>query len=229
MNFSGLQILASDVPRNGAEQMAADDFLLRSAAVPVLRFYTWSDRHQATCGYSHDLNEVSRAHPGWQWTRRRTGGGLVFHDRDCTLALVLPGGRIAGGIGEFYRLFHTALARCLSECGVPCRLAHAPASPHAGNACFQAPVPHDLLDANGAKLAGGALRRTRHTLLYQGSVHVPPDLLLQFQSSLPGILSPDWSTHPGFSETDEETIRSLLPLFPGHKTEGFLVSESENF
>ena len=75
---------------------------------------------------------------------------------------------------ETYRLIHAALASALARAGLTVRF-HQGFSESVlssdGNACFQRPVPHDLM-ADGGKIAGGAQRRTRAGLLHQGSVRL---------------------------------------------------------
>jgi lipoate-protein ligase A len=100
--------------------------------------------------------------------RRWTGGGVVLHGEDLTYSLLIPKGIEAGAPGESYRLIHGSLCRALADLG----FAAEPAGSSAGKssrACFENPVPHDVL-VNGRKVAGAAQRRTRLGLLHQGSI-----------------------------------------------------------
>jgi lipoate-protein ligase A len=216
LDWTGLRILSADSPRDGRGQMATDLFLLETTTSPVLRFYHWTDRHQATCGRATDPASLLEPFPVWQWTRRPTGGGLVFHDTDFTLSVILPwpSSPLAIKPRDFYRHFHQAVRDTLSEIGLPCVLTpEHPSTAHAAHpACFQAPVPFDLLDPQGHKLCGGAIRRTRHALLYQGSVRLPPPLHERFSTRLPHHLCPTAQPHKALSLAEEQLIQAHARL-----------------
>src|SRR5436190_21177439 len=71
-------------PRSAAENMALDEALLHSVAIPrkpVLRFYSWSEP-AASFGYFQKYKEIERLTQLRPLVRRPTGGGLVPHNRD---------------------------------------------------------------------------------------------------------------------------------------------------
>lgn len=219
MNFdwSGLQVLDDDRPRDAAGQMAADALLVHSSSNPVLRFFLWSDCRQATCGRATDPQEVRQRFPEWNWARRPTGGGLVFHDSDCTFSVILPRiPRQPAGLSarEFYATLHRLLAQALQNLGIAVQLApESPGSAASTSPCFAAPVPFDLVRPGGEKIAGGALRRTRTTWLYQGSIRAPGVSSRVLLPTLPNLLHPHWTPHPGFSPAEEAFIAATQSGF----------------
>jgi lipoate-protein ligase A len=162
--------------RHGAAHMAMDEALLLQSIEPVLRFYNWP-QPEITIGFFTPISEVTvRDEPA---TRRWTGGGIVEHGEDVTFSLAIPRRFLKKGVpaGERYRQIHEALSRALRAAGLT-RVEAAPAisaPPESSpGVCFSAPVAWDVIDTEGgAKLAGGAQRRSKAGLLHQGSVRLP--------------------------------------------------------
>lgn len=174
MVFRRLMLWLDPIPRPGPEAMAVDEWLLEQAAAPVLRIYQWAG-NWATIGCFGDLAAARSAIPGVGWVRRWTGGGVVDHRADWTYTLAVPTGEpLACCRGaESYRRIHQALEETLRLEGLATRLSAG--DEQTGSAlCFANPVPHDLVGAAGAKLAGAGQRRTKTGLLHQGSVAAAP-------------------------------------------------------
>jgi Lipoate-protein ligase A len=150
---------------NGAVHMALDEGMLRLAETPALRIYRWRES-EVTFGYPMRWSEVESFAAGRPATRRCTGGGLVEHGADVTVALSVPATHPFAHIApvEAYRTIHEALRNALDDPEISLAPCGNPTS-----ACFAAPSPHDLVSGS-RKIAGGALRRSREGLLYQGSV-----------------------------------------------------------
>jgi lipoate-protein ligase A len=129
-------------------------------------------------------------------TRRPTGGGIVDHRDDWTFALVIPRGHplYDARATESYRQVHAALAAALrnqaqpvilkEHCEPACDLSDSDLSaldsqlsapgPKGPSVCFLRPELYDVLHADtGAKVAGAAQKRTKHGLLFQGSIAKP--------------------------------------------------------
>ncbi|NBS14053.1 MAG: lipoate--protein ligase family protein [Verrucomicrobia bacterium] len=201
--------LLLDGASSPARNMAVDEALLRHVKSPVLRIYGW-DVDCVSIGYFQKAAVASTDRP---FVRRYTGGGLVEHGRDLTYTLVLPSDHplTTAGTLPSYRSIHEAVAQALEDCGVQCRLATA--QPQKDDAsCFLKPVPADVLNSEGNKLAGAAQRRTRQGCLHQGSIllpqvipaTLPKNLTIQLQTCLQvelrtSTLSPD----------EEKTCREL--------------------
>ncbi|MBC7981257.1 MAG: lipoate--protein ligase family protein [Armatimonadetes bacterium] len=169
MIFNELEVWFDPVPRAGPEAMAMDEWLLENCEMPLLRIYDW-DGDWGSLGYFAKLAEARASMEGVSWVRRPTGGGVVDHRGDWTYSLVVPRGCVLAEMRgrESYRLVHEILMAVLkSEGGVP-ELSDGGDKP--GGLCFENPVPFDLVDGNGRKLAGAAQRRGKKGLLHQGSV-----------------------------------------------------------
>lgn len=150
--------------------MACDEVMLSGAAQPVLRHYQWPPLH-ASLGCTLSWKTAQRELPGRLWVRRWTGGGVVAHGDDWTFSLVLPAHSRAARLPAraLYHEIHLAVAQALSACGYSVRLAsEEEASPRA--ACFAGLSCGDVVEASGRKVCGGAQRRSRLGILYQGSL-----------------------------------------------------------
>jgi lipoate-protein ligase A len=176
-----------------AENMAADFLLLKRAPADRARFRHYGWRSPAfTFGYSQKIADIrAQLPPGgpFELCRRATGGGLVDHRDDWTYALVLPRGHALEEMraSQSYRLVHEALAAALAAQGVPAELqpaipqielgdphgagALSSRSGHPATVCFQRAEVFDVCHAaTGAKLAGAAQKRSKHGMLFQGSI-----------------------------------------------------------
>lgn len=171
-----------------AENMATDFLLLQRYPEPArarFRHYDW--RSPAfTFGYGQKIAYVRQQlaalapdeHP--DLTRRPTGGGVVDHRDDWTFALVIPRGHALydARATESYRQVHAALAGSLRDQGRPVILkercepaADGETCAAAPTVCFVRPELYDVLRADtGQKVAGAAQKRSKHGLLFQGSI-----------------------------------------------------------
>ena len=165
------------------EHMALDEMLVRERPSEVtLRFYNWTSGPALTFGYAQFVREVRAQTAAQQFTgeicRRPTGGGVVYHIDDLTLSLIFSS---AEKPTEIYKNLHSAVQAALTLSGLSAQLfdkklpasAYAPSQHHQASACFTNPVENDLMQANGQKMLGGAIRRFGQTVLYQGSLQAP--------------------------------------------------------
>jgi len=172
----------------GAAENMASDFLLlqRYPRADAVRYRHYGWRSPAfTFGYSQKIAFVrGQLPPGgtFDLCRRPTGGGLVDHRDDWTYALVIPRGHPLEEVRatQSYSAIHEALAGAFRAMGVPVALKSAsepPAFPGpAGPAgvCFERAEVFDVVHAeSGAKVAGGAQKRNKRGLLFQGSIWKP--------------------------------------------------------
>jgi lipoate-protein ligase A len=218
-----------------AENMALDFMLLqrypREAAVRY-RHYGW--RSPAfTFGYSQKISFVrSQLPPGetFDLCRRPTGGGVVDHRDDWTYALVIPRGHPfeEARATQSYRTIHEALADALGAAGVPVALksvsepkaAAEPGGP--AGVCFERAEIFDAINpATGAKIAGGAQKRNKRGLLFQGSIWKPAaganaldwDLFgAEFAVRLAGALGSDAAAAP-WPEFSEDEVDALVEQY----------------
>lgn len=169
-----LALWIDDAERDGYVNMAVDEWLLERTERPMMRVYRWQPGWGSFGYFVADAEAAEVLGIERKRVRRWTGGGVVDHARDWTFTLAVPGRQWLAGMkgAASYRVIHAALARALGELGVEARLVGAARSVRGGD-CFLQAVEHDLVDADGRKLAGGGQRRARHGLLHQGSVVVP--------------------------------------------------------
>ena len=175
MLFEKMIEIREDTPRSAPLNMALDEVLLRDAREPLLRIYRWEGA-AVSFGYFGKYAPVAAAWPGRAIVRRMTGGGVVPHGLDLTYSLIVPEGHAfaARSPRDVYRVVHEALGALLAGDGEAPALAVPPIGAGTG-ICFESPAEFDLL-ARGRKVAGAALRRTRHGLLLQGSIQELPAL-----------------------------------------------------
>jgi lipoate-protein ligase A len=157
------------VPHAAALNMGIDEALLKVISGPVLRVYRWT-RPAVSFGYFERWEPVRAAYPERDAVRRWTGGGVVLHGEDFTYSLLVPPGWGAEELapGAAYGVIHGALCLALADAGIRAEGASA-ARQKVSQACFENPVPHDVM-VDGRKVAGAAQRRTRRGLIHQGSV-----------------------------------------------------------
>ena len=165
--FTSLTVCHDIDSRSAAMNMAIDEALLETAAIPSIRFYEW-DHPALSFGYFGKFEDVAAYQR--DIVRRWTGGGIVFHGEDLTYSLVIPRGSPAfeESSMSIYERTHAAIREALATNGHVSELA-ANAGPKISESCFANPVRADVL-LNGRKIAGAAQRRTRRGLLQQGSI-----------------------------------------------------------
>ncbi len=166
-----------------AENMASDFLLLQRYPEPAaarFRHYGWR-RPAFTFGYSQKIAYVRAQLPAderVELCRRPSGGGVVDHRDDWTYMLVIPRGHALydARAVDSYRVVHAALAETLLALGQPARLQDRcpPAAedcPAGPSVCFVRAELHDVIHPDSqAKIAGAAQKRSKHGLLFQGSL-----------------------------------------------------------
>lgn len=202
--------LILDGQSSAYKNMAVDESLLRLAETAVLRIYGW-EQVCVSIGYFQKFSVVGTGIP---FVRRYTGGGLVEHGRDLTYTLVLPANHpltLAGTIPS-YRAIHHGVASALQAAGIACALATAqPKKDHAS--CFLKPVPADVLNPQGVKLAGAAQRRTRQGCLHQGSILLPGPIPARLMELLPDHLARAVQTSWNVAERTPQEVELGEKLF----------------
>jgi len=170
---------------DAATNMALDASLLSSlpAGAAAFRHYGWTEPAM-TFGYSQRWEEVRAIAPeGVRLCRRMTGGGIVDHRNDWTYALIIRSGSPAAEISstELYAAVHRAIADALAHQNFETTLAPCPRKCDARptkiegpDQCFIQPVMNDVLNTEGVKIAGAAMKRTKEGLLLQGSIDRHP-------------------------------------------------------
>ena len=204
--FAKILLWMDPVMRSGPEAMAVDEWLLETATLPVLRIYGWQG-DWASIGYFGEIAAARSAFPGVNLVRRWSGGGTVDHRVDWTYTLVAPQSEaLATWRGaESYRRIHSALAETLAAEGIDARMS-AGGDETGAVLCFENPVHYDLLDSGDRKLAGAGQRRSRHGLLYQGSVAASchdPVKSQERSEDLAGRLAREWKIFAAHPESED--------------------------
>ena len=195
--FATLAVYKDVAVHSAAMNMAIDEALLESAAVPSIRFYGWHSP-ALSFGYFGRFSDVAICAGERDLVRRWTGGGIVFHGDDITYSIVLPSSDPAflESSMTIYEKIHRALADALNAIGQKAVVAGGGDAGRAlateatitasGDNCFASPVRDDVM-IDGRKVAGAAQRRTRRGLLHQGSIQgvvVTIDFAQRFVRSL---------------------------------------------
>ena len=178
--------LLSDRTDAAPANMAADFLLLQhypQSAHARFRHYGWR-RPAVTFGTSQKIAWVREQLPAiedgeFELCRRPTGGGVVDHRDDWTYALVIPRGHDLGDARATvaYEAIHRAVCTCLQAQDVPaalqeqCEPCAEDEAPKGPGVCFTRPELYDVIHARtGMKIAGAAQKRSKHGLLFQGSI-----------------------------------------------------------
>jgi lipoate-protein ligase A len=182
--FKALHVYHDPAAHVAAINMAIDEALLESTAVPSIRFYGWQSP-ALSFGYFGKFSDVAMYARERDLVRRWTGGGIVFHGTDLTYSIVIPTSDpvFRESSMTIYEKIHGALCNALNVMGERAVVAGGvdPGSriaagggtrtgiSDAGYSCFANPVRADVM-INGRKVAGAAQRRNRRGLLQQGSI-----------------------------------------------------------
>jgi len=213
--FGRLQVCHGVSRHSAAMNMAIDEALLETAVYPTIRFYRWRSP-ALSFGYFGKFSDVAVYTAERDLVRRWTGGGIVFHGDDLTYSVVIPANDPAFDESSIaiYEKIHRALCEGLAASGQDPELANVAALDERrksrkgdlqiaqrrtgdhrsletairdrGYNCFANPVRADVM-MDGRKIAGAAQRRTRRSLLQQGSIQgitMNTDLVEKFAQAL---------------------------------------------
>ncbi len=145
----------------------------RPTLVPLLRVYGWS-HPTVSLGYFQKWSPSLSN--GLALVRRPTGGGLVEHGDGFTYSVIIPKTHTLAALPtlEIYREIHEAVRKALGEIGTESTLNIQRSTLNAQRnepiaRCFVQPSPYDLF-ADGRKIAGAAIRKTKDGVLVQGEI-----------------------------------------------------------
>ena len=219
-----------------AENMALDFLLLQrypEQTASRFRHYEW--RGPAfTFGYSQKIEYVRANLPAAEnpeLCRRATGGGIVDHRNDWTYALVLPRGLAIydARATQAYHDVHACMVEALTALGQKVELKAScekeaacegePASTMP-TICFVRAELYDVLNSvTGDKIAGAAMKRNKHGLLFQGSIEKSRLGLVDwdaFQTKFTTALSRLLGTEPvetPWPDLNEDEVSGLIEQY----------------
>ncbi len=178
--------LLDDGPASGAENMAVDEFLLRSCegpiSSPVLRLYHF-DPPAITVGYHQKPEEILDLEilidKPVDVVRRVTGGRALLHWGELTYAVSAPLDYLPLGKGlrETYLSISRALACAMRNLGLDIRISDARKSrrqPGLTSPCLVS-TSRDELNVGGRKLVASSQRRTNKAFIQHGSILITRD------------------------------------------------------
>ena len=174
-----MHILPNDIDK--AENNMAKDLLLLLdypyPKSPRFRHYAWMESAY-TFGYMQRYREILQC-KGSDLTlvRRPSGGGIVKHCNDWTYALVIPQNHHLFHLPPqiIYQQLHMMLKTVLRTITKKKLRMEKNLSTDNTQAltCFDQASKHDIIDQEGNKIAGAALKKTKTALLVQGSILHP--------------------------------------------------------
>ena len=184
--------------RPGPMQMALDEVAAEtvSAGGPAtVRTYRW-DPSCLTLGYSQDPDTIdweACERAGVDVTRRRTGGGGIYHDHDGDIAYSIAVGAadVPGELLEAYHLLCTPVLDAFARLGVDADYVDEPMPALYHPACYLRELhpAHDIV-ADSRKIAGNAQYRTRDAVVQHGSL----SFTVEAAAHLDGFADPPVST-----------------------------------
>jgi lipoate-protein ligase A len=124
--FASLDVYHEAGAHSAAMNMAIDEALLESVAVPAIRFYRWKSP-ALSFGYFARFANVADHAAERDLVRRWTGGGIVFHGHDLTYSIIIPAqdAMFAQSSAFIYAAIHSALRDALNIQGQRAELAPA--------------------------------------------------------------------------------------------------------
>ncbi|MCU4972955.1 lipoate--protein ligase family protein [Halobacteria archaeon AArc-m2/3/4] len=170
--------LVRDNARDGATQMALEEIAARTAledGIRTVRTFSW-EPSTLSLGYRQDPETVD-----WDYcerngigvTRRQTGGGGIYHDRDADISytIVAPAAEVPGDLMDCYALFCEPILEAFSRMGVDADFAGEEQDSIYQPSCYLRDInpAHDVV-VDGGKISGNAQYRQRDVVIQHGSL-----------------------------------------------------------
>lgn len=167
--------------RPGPMQMALDEIAAETAAAGgprTVRLYRW-EPSCLSLGYHQrpetvDWDACERA--GVEVTRRQTGGGGIYHDRDgdISYSVIAPADELPGDLMESYHLLCEPILAAFRTLGIDADYVAGERPAIHQPACYLRGLnpAHDIVSdgGTGRKLAGNAQYRQREAVIQHGSL-----------------------------------------------------------
>ena len=164
--------------RPGAIQMALEEVAASRVADggdALVRTFRW-DPSTLSMGYGQSAETVDWMFcetEGIEVTRRRTGGGGIYHDHDADLSysIVVPADAVAGDLLTAYHTLCEPVLEFFDRLGIEADYASGTHEAIYEPACFLRDIhpAHDILVA-GRKICGNAQYRQQDAVIQHGSI-----------------------------------------------------------
>ncbi|GAB3410047.1 biotin/lipoate A/B protein ligase family protein [Haloparvum alkalitolerans] len=193
--------LITEDRHSGPLQMALDEAAAETAAdggPATVRTYRW-DPSCLTLGYGQDPDTVDWAfcdREGIDVTRRRTGGGGIYHDGygDVAYSIAVPADAVPGKLIDCYHLLCEPVFEAFDRLGVDARYVEAEVSELYHPACYLRELhpAHDVVAGpEGRKIAGNAQYRRDEAVIQHGSITFSVDAERHLGTFADPPVSPD--------------------------------------
>jgi lipoate---protein ligase len=168
--------------QSARENMELDARLLEELVgeEPILHLYDWK-KPSLTFGHfakpEELLNLEAAERLGFDWARRPTGGGVVFHAWDLAFSVLVPAGsayfsqNTLDNYGFVHRVVHKVIEDFVGKSEIMELIREDGAMKNATQRffCMARPTKYDLV-AGGKKIAGAAQRKMKRGFLHQGTI-----------------------------------------------------------
>jgi lipoate-protein ligase A len=165
---------------SAAHNMAIDEALIENFKqddLPILRLYSW-DKDTFTIGRFQDVHTIDNFSDfGDNFTRRATGGGLLFHGFDLSYSLIIPTFLLTNkSVKESYEYLCAFLLHFYTTLGFEANFAKDIMSEKLSKSAF-CQVGFEAYDIiiEGKKVGGNAQRRTKEFIYQHGSIPLHVD------------------------------------------------------
>ena len=170
--------LIREEARPGPMNMALDEIAAETAAAGgprTVRVYRW-EPSCLSLGYGQDPDTVEWSFcetNGIDVTRRQTGGGGIYHDRegDVSYSIVAPTAELPGDLMECYGMLCAPILECFDRLGVDADFADTEAEAIYEPACYLRSIhpAHDIV-VDERKVSGNAQYRQSNAVIQHGSL-----------------------------------------------------------
>lgn len=149
----------------------------------ILRIYSWKPKC-ISFGYSQkiedEIDENKAISLGWEFVKRPTGGGIVFHnEEEVTYSITAPIDNpiLPKGLIPSFKKISEAVVSGLGTLGIKAQIRNSKLEiqnnnkirNHKNQLCFSYPAEYEIV-VGGKKIVGSAQKRGKVALLQQGSI-----------------------------------------------------------
>jgi len=162
---------------SAAMNMATDEALFASfdeKSLPIFRVYDWEKSF--TIGISQDFSKFPNTNKFEEYNRnyskRITGGGILFHGHDVSYSLLIPNSYMSGlNVKQSYEKICTFLLEFYKSLGLEAMYVKDDKNTTLSKSefCQIGFEAYDIL-VNGKKIGGNAQRRTKNFIFQHGSI-----------------------------------------------------------